>query len=356
MRMTRPPVTLLILLCGVVSPAWTQSDDTLAALQARSEISADDRQAIQTYVNRLVADLIGQDAAQARTAARLLRDAHQGSDAFQHAYAGACNEVFGTGFKKAELLPAVRMLTILGTFQELETHAVFIEALKDDRVGVRAAAAVGLRSLRPQIAAAAGDVYANVLQALTAAGRQEKSRDTLRAVYAALDYAALPSPPDLKPVVRAVLDLLEARARSYAARQPLVAAGADDAGLSLCAGLLKTMDDAERRRLTIITATMMRFALEEYTSPDKNLMEVRAVTSPEMAAYRDGMERLVVVGEGLLKSLLSPPNTPDVLGSMRKLNKAALKLQWKEWVTLLQRATDQDFTLAEQPEAKPANP
>ena len=350
MRITRPLVTLLIVLSGTTCAAWAQADETLAALQARSEISAEDRQTIQTYVSRHVADLIGQDQTQARTATRLLRDAHQGSDAFKQAYAVVCNEVFATGFKKAELRPAVRMLTVLGSFQTLDAHTVFVQALRDDRVGVRAAAALGLRSLRPQIAAAGGTVYTSVLTALSEAGGKEKSRDTLRAIYAALDYAALTNPPDLTPAARTLLNLLEQRSRAYAARETLLAAGADDAGLEAAARMLPALDDAGRRRLTVITATMLRYALEEYTSPEKNLMEVRAATSPGMAAYRDGMERLVLVGEGLLRSLLAPPESPDVLGSMRKLNKAALKLQWKEWVALIQRATDQDFTLAEQSE------
>jgi ElaB/YqjD/DUF883 family membrane-anchored ribosome-binding protein len=99
-----------------------------------------------------------------------------------------------------------------------------------------------LRTLRPQIAAAGGAVYANVLTALTAAGRQEKSRDTLRAVYAAMDYATLPNPPDLKPAVRAKLDLPDV---------------ADD-GLALMGALAETRKavQAARTRLTSFDASL----------------------------------------------------------------------------------------------------
>ncbi|HPM23418.1 MAG TPA: hypothetical protein PLP66_05900, partial [Phycisphaerae bacterium] len=164
--------------------------------------------------------------------------------------------------------------------------------------------------------------------------------------------------PEPKANVAAVLDLLEARSRQYAAGT-VTALGADDTGLRIAQALLRNMDDAERQRLTVVAATMMKYAIEEYASPATKLSEVRDKTSSrELIETRNALERLIVGGEELLAALLKPEKAPTVAEQLKKLKMANMKVEWQNWVPLLQKAVNQDFALRELPvaeeEAEPA--
>jgi hypothetical protein len=326
--------------------------DALSALRAKTDLTDDERNQIRGFVADRVGELVGPDAALAREAGSVLRAGYAGSAPFKQAYAAACVGVFGSAFPKADVAPAARLLTILSTLNVVEARSVFFEALQDERVGIRAAAALGLRALRPKLAQAGGEVFMSTLATLRDAAKKERARDTLRAIYAALNFAEIPSPPDLKPVAAALLDVLEERAKPYAARQDVPAVGADDAGLAVAEKMVRALSDDERRRLTVATATLVRRAIEEYTASDKKtvLAQVRDTDSSELVEYRNAMERLVLFGERLLVALQSPAKPPSVLEPMKKGDKAGMKLQWKAWGDLLKPTVGQDFPLVETPE------
>ncbi len=351
------PIALTTLLAASAAVHAQNTTDALTAARAKTDLTDEDRGLIRTFVTDRVTELLSKDATNSRAAGAALRSAYTGSEPFKQAYIAACNDVFGSAVKKADVEPAARLVTLLAGFGALETQPVLLEALQDERVGVRAAGAIGLRSLRAKIAPAAGN-YSNVVSALREAGKKERSRDTLRAIYGALAYAELPSPPDLKPAQTALLDLLESRAKLYAARGDVPGVGADDAGLMLAEKHIKSLSDDEKKRLTTATAAMVRFAIEEYRSPVKKLYEVtdKASNRPQVE-YRDAVERLVLVGERLLGTLLGPKPAPAVMDAMRKRDRAGMKLEWEKWGALLRTAVNDEFTLQETPEPEaPADP
>jgi hypothetical protein len=342
-------VVSLWLVCVAGTVRAQEPTIDLTPVRAKTELTDEDRGLIRAFVNQRVAKATGAEAAEARQAADDLRAAFEGSDAFKREYAAACLEVIAATYKKADLLPATRLLAVVGAFNLVEAHNLFVEALQDERVGVRAAGAAGLRNLRPKLAAAGRDVVAKVLDGLKEAGKREKSRDTLKTIYAAMSYFELSSAPDTKANITALLELLEARARQYATGT-VSAVGADDTGLRIAQSALKSMDETERQRLTVIAASMTKYAIEQYTSPATKLSELSDKDAGrELLESRNAIERLIVVGEELLVTLVKPEKPPAVAESMRKVDTDDMLSEWKKWVPLLQKAVNQDFTLKEAP-------
>jgi hypothetical protein len=363
MSMKCPYVVTMSVLAGLVGVAWAQEPPPapavpptgaakaqepggeLTAIRAKTDLTDEDRGLIRAFVSQRVTKASDADPAVARQAADELRSGFEGSDAFKREYATAALEAITAAYKNAPLPAATRLLAVVNAFNLLEAQNLLLEALKDDRVGVRAAAAAGLRNLRPKIAAAGRDAFVKVLDGLKEAGKREKSRETLRTIYAALNYFELSSSPDTKADLGALLDLLDARARLYASGN-VTALGADDTGLRV-AQLVKTLDDAERQRLIVDTATMMKYAIKQYTSPTSNLTDVAEDASRELVETRNGIERLIEVGEKILTDLVKPEKAPAVAESMRKGKTDDMRSEWQKWVPLLQKAVNQDFTLKE---------
>ena len=347
-------VAPLVMLAWSPLISWSQeATANLTALRAKTDINDEDRAAIRAFVTQRVGKIVANsDATEARQATEDLRSAFDGTDAFKREYAAIALDAIGSAYKKADLVPATRLLALVNTFNVAEAFPLLVDALQDDRIGIQAAAAIGLRTLRPKLASGGRELMQRALDALKEAGKREKSRDALRSIYAAMNYAELPSPPDPKPGIAAVLDLLEARAREYAAGQ-ISALGADDTGLRVAQALVKSMDEAELQRLTVVTATMMKYAIEQYSSPATRLAAREKHASPAQIEIRNALERLVLVGEELLVALLKPEKAPAVNEAMRKLNTVDMKNEWQtKWVPLLQKAVNQDFTLKELPEAE----
>jgi hypothetical protein len=339
----------MVLLAAVT--AWAQEPAAdLTPLRTKAELTDEDRGQLRAFMTTRIAKILGPNTADARVAAEELRTSYDGSDGFKRAYAAVGLELMGPGIAKAELMPATHMLSILNTFNTIEAVPVLLDTLRDERVGVRAAAVVGLRALQPKIVAAGPDMYQRVLAALKEAGKVEKSRDTLKSIYAAMDFSELPNPPDPKPAAAALLELLEARAQEYAAGE-VHALGADDVGLRLSRALAGALDDNDRKRLTTVTATFMKYAVEQYVSPENRLSAVRDKSDNRAEVeLRNGLERLVLVGEDVLAAQLKPDKAPSVSEAMRKLNTTDMRLAWQDWVPLLQTAVNRDFTLQELPE------
>ncbi len=338
-------------------PPTPQPEDPLTAVRNRTDLDDDARGQIRRFVEARVADARGSDAAAARKAPTALRDGYAGSDAFKRAYAAACLEVIGNAakqpdFKQADVVPATRLIMVLSALNLVEAQNVLLDALQDPRVAVREAAALGLRNLRIKLVQAGGDNWTKVVTALKDAGKKEKARDPLKAMYGALNYAELPTPPDTRPVATALLELLEERAKQYVAGKEVPALGADDVGLQLAESLLKSLEPDQKRRLTIVTATMMKYALEEYGAKKLSKVADTPAAKP-LAEYRNALERLLLVGERLLVPLLTPEKAPAVMDALRKGDRTAAKNQWNLWVALLQKAVGQDFSLVEVPESQP---
>lgn len=361
MRTARLLVPLALLwLCGPL-PAQEQpaAPNDLSALRGRTSINEEDRNRIRTFINERITRITGDDKVAARTAGDELRTAYQGSDAFKEAFAAAALESIQSVYKKADLVAATRLLTIANGFGTAAALPMLLEALQDERVGVRAAAAVGLRTLRPQIAAAGRDTFQRVLEALKSVGRQEKSRQTLALIYAAADYAGIQGTPDPRLAVTTVLDILDARAAQFSG-ESIPALGADDAGLEVVRRSLRNLNEDERKRLIAALGTMLKSAIEQYTTPHggRKLVEVEdGEASRALLTMRNGLERLVIVGEDLLKQLANIANQgPDVTGSMKNADTTGMKNQWSRWVEILSREVNRDFSLTElpPPEEKPA--
>ncbi len=338
---------VLVLVGTSFASAQEAPRDALSPLREKSSISDEEQQQIRTFVTQRVSEVVGQDPAAARAATASLRQAYVGEPAFRKAYAGACLDAFGTAIRRGDVRAAARLLTLLASFNLLEANTLFIDNLQDDRAGVRAAAAVGLRALRPQLVAA-GEAYSNALNALNQAGKQEKSRATLRSIYAAMDYDDVAQGAALKTDISSLLDLLEQRSQPYAERRDAAALGADDAGLSSALRLLPQISAEQRNQLLRITARMMRYAIEQYRAPEKGLTALDEETSSQaLLAYRNAMERLVYVGEDILEAVLEPSPAPELMERMSEQDTAGMKLEWDKWNELLKKALNEDFALQE---------
>lgn len=338
MRVDRLVLLATAVAFGVGSLALGQEapEDALSDLRGAGAVTDEGRTQIRAFVVERVGAITRNDPALSGPAAEALRAAHAGPEGFQQAYAAVATEVINGAYQRAELVPATRLLAIATTFNNAVTQPMFTEALQDERVGVRAAAAVGLRSLRAQIAQTGGETFGNVVARLKAVGEREKSTKTLKTIYEALNYATLGAPPDREVAATAVLELLESRIRQYGgnARQ-VPAAGADDAGLSVALAFRAQYDEAERRRLLDVTARMMKFAIEEYRSPEKKLHELDDNSSQALRDYRDAMERIVLVGEQVLQTLLTPDTPPEVMEQLEDKALAEAVNAWNAWAELL---------------------
>jgi hypothetical protein len=116
------------------------------------------------------------------------------------------------------------------------------------------------------------------------------------------------------------------------------------------------MSDEQRKRLEVAVGTMMRYALEQYTSGERKLSAVReSGGNPQAVEMRNDTERLILTGEQLLAALVPPPlPTPAVSDGMRKADTTDMKNAWRKWVGVLQKTVGRDFSLVEQPESAPA--
>lgn len=324
------------------------SQDPLAALRAKSDFSEDDLGVIREFVGQRIAELVGQDPSAARQAAKILRQSTTGGDAFRRAYANAVGQTIASAVQKSELGPATQLVAVLDALNVIETRTVLTAALGDARVGVRAAAAVALRRLRPRLAQAGPDVYQPVISALRDAAIKEKSRETLRAMYQAISYVGVSPPPsDMRPCIAGLIDVLEARAKLHTAGAEVPAVGAEDAAFPSLEALAGGLSDDEKRRAVAATAGIVRYALDTYLSPKLDISAVKDSDTPARVELRNDLERLVLTGERVLVKLVAPPKPPTVFESMRKLNRPDIRLQWKAWSDLIKTLTNQEFPLAE---------
>jgi len=354
------PLLFVVWLAGPL--AAQDASDTLADIRGQNSINDENLGKIRNFVGENIAAIVANDPLASQEAFARLRGAYNGSAAFKAAYANACINAVTSAYRKANVVAAARLVTLVNSFDALDALPLLLQALQDDRVGVRAAAAIGLDRLRTALAAAGAGPFGQAIDALATAAKRERSTVTLQAIYAAMDYSGVQNVPDARRAAAALLGVLEERAKQYTGDGPS-AAGADDAGLRVIGSYAGTLNDDERKRLTVAVAKMMKYAIERYTSGRKKLADVRdEQANPQLIEQRNGVERLIEIGQDALKTLLKPSGlAPNVVTPMRKLDLIGMKNEWKKWNDLLQAAVGQSFALtipdeSETPDAESNGP
>jgi hypothetical protein len=324
----------------------------VAAIKGKSALSDEERRQLNGWIAQRAAQMSAADPRdeatlhQAQQAAREVRDALNGAAAgFREAFVAAYTDVVRERHRGASVTGAAQLMALLAVLDDVMTAPVLRDALRDERTGVRAAAALGLRTLRPKLAAAGGDAFAQTVAALREAGRRETSGSTLKTIYEALDYAEFAA-PDPRASAAALLEVLEARARLYDGAA-LNAEGAELAGLRAADRVRRSLGDEDRRRYTLVLARLLRHSALRYHA-ELHLVRDRT-SSPTQIELRNTTELMVQEIERQLAELLPADNKPrpSIFDAMRTMSKESdrinLKLRMNDWAELLQKATGQSF-------------
>lgn len=133
-------LVLLVLLSPLAAGALAQNavDDALSEIRAKTDISDADRTEMRSFITTNVGTVNDNDPVTANDAVAALRSAYAGSDAFKSEFGTIYADVVANAYRRADTVPAVRLLSILGTFRFPGAQRVLFEALQDERVGVRA--------------------------------------------------------------------------------------------------------------------------------------------------------------------------------------------------------------------------
>lgn len=342
----------MLVMAALLTAAPSSAQDTEAnpqsvvqKLQAKDALTDEERAALRAWIaERAEAIVTAAGRGSAKPVAEL-RGAYDGTPAFKQAYIESYVEVVSGLYKRADLAPASQLIALLTVLNDPAAHDLLLEALKDKRVAIRTSAAVGLRTLRAALAQLGSDAVTRTITALHDAGRSESSAVALKAIYQALDYASLPSAPDSNANAAAVLDLLVARAQQYDADRTKASWGADTPGLKLAGQLRGSLNEADRNRLINATARIARAAVLRYANELYAIEDADGVEQD--IRVRDSTEYLIAAAEKLLGSLLSPDPQPDVSAKMRseRDKPILLKLEWKKWADLVEKATGADVQL-----------
>lgn len=322
------------------------AQDVIARLQTKSELTDEDRAQLRQWLTQQVQAIATGEVSQAAKAGQVLRKRLTvGTDAFKNALAELTIEAVQGAYRQARRDQAAQLLALVSGLERVSAQPLFVEALRDQRVPVRSAAAIGLRRLRPKLAAAGGETFSSSLTALREAGKREESPVTLQLIYRALDYTAADlTNPDPKLTAAAVLELLEARAAQYAGGQPK-AAGADGPGLLLADRLSGQLGEEERARLALAAAKMLRYGVERYTGDLYRVDD--KLSGPVRIAERNRMELFIIAAEKLLTKLTAPPAAPAVAREMQEREAEEkvtyMKIEWNKWADFLQQRYQVDL-------------
>lgn len=334
----------LCCVAGLVAAAWAQDTGQqtsgLEELQAKSVLSDAELAKLKEWITARVAAIANSSNGTAEPAAEL-RAAYKGTPAYKKAFVQAAIELISQSYGRASLVSAAQLVALAGSLGDMAAHPVLLEALKDKRVGVRAAAAASLSHLRPIIAQAGGTYVNTTLAALVAAGKAESSAVALRSIYRAMDYQSVS--PAIPPQVnaQAYLSLLDTRAKQFA-QGKAPAWGAETVAFPLIRQMATSLSDAEKTRLIEDVGRVLMAAATRYT---EKLIDIDDDTaSPVDIQLRNTTEQLVIDAQALLNDLAKPgSNGPDVVSRMRKLDKTQMKLQLKAWAKVLAAKTGKTF-------------
>jgi hypothetical protein len=349
-------LTGMLLVLGTALPLAAQDapeqQDVIAQLQGKGALTDEDMTALRNWVGQRVQMVSTGSRTDSGLAAKDLRESYKGTPAYQQAYVTVCAEVIGAAYKQAKRDAAARLIAVLNTLNALPTYTVLIEALGDQRVPVRAAAAIGLRNLQPKLAGTGGNAFTETTAALREAGKREESHEVLQLIYRALDYGG--SSPDPKASAAALLELLEARGAQYGARN-VKAEGADSVGLESARRLAGQLDEGERRRLAITAAKMLHYGVARYTGELYKIDD--KTSSPVQVALRDRIELLIRAAEELLSELTQPPQTEgfqtvtaEMQDREQKDKATYMKIAMNAWATVLRERFQLDLQVDVTPE------
>lgn len=334
MTSTRCATLCLALLAAVSSLQAQQPATSLEALQTKDAFTDEDRAALQQWLGQRVANVAGRDPLAAQGAYTQLRDAYTGTDGFKEAYILGCLDTISSAYRKADAIPAARLVSLLARFDDLRCLNFLTEALADDRAAVRATAVIALRRLQPKLAADAAG-YGSVLAALKAAGKKESSGETLRLIYAALNYTGVQTAPNLKLSAQAVLELLEDRAKLYTG-DIVRAEGADLAALRGNEALRNAFDEAERQRYATILAKLLHHGVKRYATGEMPLGKIRDRSSgPDAIALRNDTELLITNSEEQLRQLLALEEAPDISEPLLRADRTNMVIEMNKWIPVI---------------------
>lgn len=307
----------------------------LAGIQSKTTITDEDRGAIRNWLSERLEALTGGGPGSLGAIAAI-RDENKGTNQFKDAFVASAVEIFGPAAKTAKPEVAAQLVAALGAFSDPAAMRVFIDALADARPAVRAAGASGIRALHTRLAGAGGNA-GDALDALREAGKKETSAATLRLIYQALNLGDAGTPvADPKPVLAAVLDVLDARANLYNDRKVEAppAESADVPGVALALSMAKNFADADRDRLASAAARMMRHAVHRYAG---SLAKVTDKAAAGQVELRNQTELLIDVCEKALIETLKPTPPPTVAAQMQKGDKLTeMKIEFGKWAKLVQ--------------------
>lgn len=337
---------LVTLLAGVAAalgqtPASQPGQDTPTAVTPLRELSSlndEQTRTIRNWVEQQVAQVVSKDAGAAGQAIAALRNGISGGkQAYREVYVAACIESGRNAYKSADLQGAARLMAFIASLNEATAAPLLLEALKDQRVAVRTAAAVGLRNCRAKLALAGGSYFSDTIAALREAGKKETSAVTLAAIYQALNFAEGGSPPDARANCAALLEILEGRAEQYAAGN---AQGetAEISGVRTAEALVRVMNDEEKKRLAAALGKILKGAVVLYTRDYINVKDQGS--SPQMVEARNTCESLIEQSEKVLLDVLKPKIDPKatVTENMKKGDSVKIKTSMNAWADVLEQA------------------
>lgn len=323
------------------TPASQPGQDAPTAVTPLRELSTlndEQTRTIRTWVEQQVGQLTSKDAAAAGQAIAALRNGISGGkQAYREVYVSACIESGRNAYKAADLQGAARLMAFIASLNEATTAPLLLEALKDERVAVRTAAAVGIRNCRAKLALAGGNYFSDAVAALREAGKKETSAVTLAAIYQALNFAEGGSPPDARANCAALLEILESRAEQYAAGS---AQGetAEISGMRTAEALVRLMNDDEKKRLAAAAGKILKGAVVLYTRDYINVKDQGS--SPQMVEARNTCETLIEQAEKVLFDVLKPKIDPkaSVTENMKKGDSVKIKTSMNAWADVLEQA------------------
>lgn len=338
------------------SPAPSAAQNPLDALRNKTGLTDEERTSIRSWVQARIAALISDSPGNAYAELRSAT-ANAGTE-FRTAFAAACIESARTSYKTAGLRAATQLISLIHSIPDCPLEPAFAllqEALKDERPGVRMAAATGLRDLRPRIAAAGPAVLNVAFSALRDAGKRETSDAVLRIIYQATNYPeVIASPPEPKSNALALLEVLESRSALYDAGSTQTE-GADAAGLRAigqpgptgAAALFTALDEAERRRLIVAAGKLLQHAVKRYVHGPQPLIDVRTKTrNPQIAEQRDRVELLIEECERHLSEWLQFKPPPAVFDRIRRgRNATEIVIELNKWADKIKETANVDLHL-----------
>ncbi|RMF71264.1 MAG: hypothetical protein D6744_18215 [Planctomycetota bacterium] len=351
----RNPITIgliaaAIATCGVAIAQDAPQAGPLDELKTKPALTDEERAALKEWLTQRISAVVNNNAPQA---AAELRANYDGTDSFKEAYVAIAVELVKPVVPRADVAPAAQLVALLGSYRDMKTFDLLLDALKDKRPAVRSASAVALRGLQSKIAAAGGGEFARSVAALRDAAKVETSAPALRLMYRALDYATLPA--DVNTLAAAVLDILEARSKKYRGDQT-PAWAADRPGLRLAGKLAGRLNETDKDRLIAAAARILRAGVLRYAAEKLDEVEDDSA-SADRIELRNATEYLIVEAENLLASLLGVSNKSDRPNVAQKLTSErdpiAMKTEMNRWADMLQTRMAEDFHTFEADDAAP---